>query len=147
MPVKFKGISTVDGRTVEVSSEDLSESGEPEGSSSYKFLSLVFKYNYSNTLSTPPNSSQVRANNTNLANMTALWVHRVDNANVDNKFFLMNVKAGKRLYVQDIDNADSHAIFVLTADPIDKGSYVEFPVTCESASGTALAGTAILFGI
>jgi hypothetical protein len=140
MATKLKGISTIDGRTVEIDLSDL------KGSDSFVPSSL-FKYNYGSTPTPPPNSSQVRTNTTLAADTTTIWVHRVDNGNVDNKYFLMGLKAGDQLYVQDIDNADSHAIFTLLDDPIDNGSYVTFNVVFSNGGGVPLAGTAVLLGI
>ena len=140
MAVKLKGVSDVDGRTVEVTAKELRSSEDQNPS-------LLIKYNYSSTANPPPNSSQVRTDTDVALDTTKIWVHRTDNENRDVKYFLMHLMMGDKLYVQDIDNSDSHGIFKLVDDPVDEGAYVTLTVECDHASGVPLQGTAILVGL
>jgi hypothetical protein len=107
----------------------------------------LYKYNYNTTPTAPPSSSQVRSDTYDPLLTSALWVHRIDNENVDRKYLLLATKSGHRIYVQDTNNSDSHAVFVLTTNPIDNGSYVTFNVDVDTYSQTPLQGTGILIGI
>lgn len=110
-------------------------------------VSSLCKYNYSSVATAPPNSSQVRTNGADARVSTKVWIHRMDNSNTDNKFFLSQAKVGDRLYVQDTDNSDSHVIYTLIEDPIDDGAYLTFNVECETTGGTPLGGTGISVGL
>jgi hypothetical protein len=119
----------------------------PVGGSSAFYVPPLYKYNYNTTPTAPPSSSQVRSDTYDPLLTSALWVHRIDNENIDRKYLLLATKAGHRIYVQDTNNSDSHAVFVLTTNPIDNGSYVTFNVDVDTFSNTPLQGTGILIGI
>jgi hypothetical protein len=140
MGVKLKGILEADGSTVEIVVNESELGGA-------KSLSSLLKYNYNTTPTPPPSSSQVRTDGSVAVDTTKVWVHRIDNANVDNKFFLMQAKKGDQLFVQDVDNSDSHVVLTLVADPTDNGTYLTFDVECDSVGGTPLQGTAVMVGL
>lgn len=141
MGVKLKGISTVDGRTVEVVADHL----EPDPNSMR--MPLLTKYSYSTQGNPPPNGAQIRSNFEDAHDTTEIWVDRIDSDGVDNKFWFMQAKSDQQIYVQDTDNSDSRAVYTLIEDPIDEGDYVTFKVKFESSSGVILNGKSILFGV
>lgn len=130
----------------------LSAQGEPSGITSIAGQSsqpipTLYKYNYNSNPSPPPSSSQVRSDTYDPLLTSVIWVHRTDNENKDEKYLLMLAKAGDRFFIQDTDNSDSHATFLLESDPVDGGSYVEFNVSVESFSGVPMQGTSVMIGI
>ena len=136
MHVRVKGISEENGGTTEVR---VSDTEAP---------SQLLRYNYSSVANPPPNTSQVRTPSDDAPSTVIMWVHRKDYDNRDVKYYLMSkTSKGSKLYVQDLGNSDSRAVFTLTEDPIDEGDYITFHVEMESFTGTPLAGAGILISV
>jgi hypothetical protein len=140
MGVKIKGISEVDGGTVEIR---VSGSEEPN----VKIVSSFTRYTHNANPTPPPNSGQIRGNSDDPAAVTEIWIHRMDFDNRDMKFFFMQLKEGMQLYLQDLNDAASYGIWTMTADAIDENSYITLPVTSNFTGNYPLQGTGVLIGI
>lgn len=141
MAIKFKGISDVDGRTVEVPANEMKDFV------SAKKLSFLLRYDYSSSTSPPPNAGQIRLNDEDVENCTDIWIHRQDFDNRDDKMLFKQAEKNDRLYIQDMNDSDSYALFALTKDAVDDGDYVTLKVACVEVTDVALAGKAVLVGV
>lgn len=110
-------------------------------------LSSLVSYTFSSVTNPPPAQSQIRANNTNVSDITELWIHRLDNDGKDRKFFIVQVKPNRYVYMQDINNSDSRVVFSIVEPPIDNGDFITLKVAFQESSGTPLQGANVLFGI
>jgi hypothetical protein len=113
-------------------------------------LQDLIKYTYSTVANPPPNPGHVRsdAGGNPVDQITAFYIHRMDADNRDVKFLLMQQgKADRILFIQDLNNSDSNALFTLMSDPVDNHDYLTLNVELLSVSGVPLAGTGILLGI
>jgi hypothetical protein len=96
----------------------------------------------------PPLQNEIRTDSTDVADITKIWIARIDGRNYDLKFFYMQMKSGNQLFIQDSVSADDHAIFTLLEDPIDDGDYITLNVKCDSFNGTIFEeGIEVLFGV
>lgn len=144
MTVFIKGRRKPSGNLVEVEVNEADGGGEPPA----KHISQLVKYNYSSVITPPPNTGQTRTNANIVADTTQVWIHRLDADSRDVKFlFMSQVQQDSELYVQDINDSSSYAMFTITQPPQDSGDYISLEVTFEHGSGVPLAGTGILLGI
>jgi hypothetical protein len=91
--------------------------------------SLVFEYNFDNTVIPPPANSQLRLNNTVSASATKIWLHNnnFDGADVSN--LLAQVVKDFIIFVQDKDDPTRYARYHANGPATNLGSYSEIPVT------------------
>ena len=111
--------------------------GEPGQSSN------LFEYMFDASTTEPPTGSEVRFN----AGKTKVWLTAVTSLGKNVENLLLIAPVGSRLAVQDKDDAARIVRFDTTGAPIDKGSYVEFPVALVSESATPLAEQRVLVAV
>lgn len=99
------------------------EQGSPGGSTS------VQEFVFSAAASEPPTGAQVRLDNVDQTLATRMWVVYVTADGIDVRAFLELPETGMHVYIQDKDDATKRQRYQLTADPVDKGGYFEYPVT------------------
>src|SRR5262245_861427 len=106
--------------------------------------SSQFGYGFSTQTTEPPARETARLNAGHpYTAVTKAWID-FQNANSEDLYWpWMRVPLGSVLLVQDKDTHTQYAEFTTTGAPIDKGTYVEFPVSWR-ANGTALATQACL---
>jgi len=106
--------------------------------------SSQFGYGFSTQTTEPPARETARLNGGHpYTAVTKAWID-FQNANSEDLYWTwMRVPIGSVLLVQDKDTHTQYAEFTTTGAPIDKGTYVEFPVSWR-ANGTALATQACL---
>jgi hypothetical protein len=104
----------------------------------------VFPFMLSTTATEPPTGSQIRGNNATFTSSTKLWIMETTVDGLDVSVGLGRIKAGFQVYVQDYDNAAVFAIFNVTADSTDSGTYREVTVALSSSAGTIPAGKVAL---
>lgn len=116
------------------------EQGEPGQSAN------VAEYLFSGTLFTPPGDGQVRFNTADQTLATLIWMDRDQATGVSIGNLLVLVKPGTVLYLQDKDDDSRWQQYELTAEPVDSGTYVAFPVTwTDGASPLAEQRVKIVF--
>ena len=115
--------------------------GEPGGSTS------VFDYSLNGNTTEPPGSGQVRLDNADQTQATKMWVDAATAPGVDVANALMLVEAGARVYIQDKDDASRYQLYDVVADPVDKGTYVEYAIAWVEGSVTPVpTGQRMLLG-
>jgi len=99
---------------------------------------VAFTYNTSTLESIT--GSQLRGNNSTFASSTKLWVSETNVDGLDVSVGLGRIKAGFQVYIQDYTTASRYAIWNVTADSVDKGTYWELTVSPLSSAGTIPGG-------
>jgi hypothetical protein len=100
----------------------------------------VFPFMYSTTTTEPPTGSQIRGNNATFTSSTKLWIMETTTDGLDVTVGLGRIKTGFQVYVQDYSSSARYALFNVTADATDKGTYWEVTVALASSLGTVPAG-------
>jgi hypothetical protein len=99
----------------------------------------LYGYGFSVQTTEPPSARTARLNAPHpYTASTKLWITFQNSNSEDLYFEWMGVPVGSVLLVQDKDTHGQFAELTVTAPPIDKGTYCEFPVAWK-ANGTALA--------
>jgi Phage tail repeat like/Chaperone of endosialidase len=106
----------------------------------------TFEYMFDTGIVEPASSANIRFNSATYTAVTKVWVHQITSLGKDNGNAFTLIDTGNRLFIQDKDDATKYASFDVSATPIDKGAYWEFPVTFR-AQGTALAAQRVLFNV
>jgi hypothetical protein len=96
------------------------------------------EYTFSTSTSAPPASGQIRFNNATYSAVTLVWVHNITNGGTDIKRPLLATPIGTKLIIQEQNNSANYADYEVIGTPVDRGNYVEFPVTFLEG-GTAIA--------
>jgi hypothetical protein len=114
--------------------------GPPGGSTS------VLEFMFDAHLTEPPSGSEVRLNNATQSAATKMWVRYTTADGTDATTALLLIDASAKVYLQDKDDASRWQQYQVTGNAIDKGSYVELPVSW-LAGGAALPEQRCLLGI
>ena len=93
----------------------------------------------------PPIGNQLRMNNATQHLATKLWIMETDTDGLDVTIGLMRVLAGHQIYIQDFDDSSKWIKYLVTANAIDKGAYVEIAVTHHSHSASPIPTAKIEF--
>jgi hypothetical protein len=104
----------------------------------------VFPFTYNTSTAESITGNQMRGNNATFANSTRLWVSETTVDGLDVAVGLGRIKAGFQVYVQDYSSSTRWALFNVTADSLDKGTYWELTVTPHSSLGTIPGGKVAL---
>ena len=96
------------------------------------------------TYTAPPSTGQVRINNATQTAATLLWVHEVTANGLDAIGILSQLVPGHVLDMHDKDDPLKWQHYVVTAPPIDKGTYWEIPVAWLKG-GNAVTQQRIMF--
>jgi hypothetical protein len=80
------------------------------------------------TTSAPPATGQVRLNHSTQKNATLMWIHSITANGNDASVYLATVDAGEVIDITDKDDPAKWQRYSVTAQPTNKGSYVEVPV-------------------
>lgn len=100
--------------------------------------SLMVSYDFSTVITEPPTGSQIRLNAVHpYTAATKAWIRTLSSNGLEIRGLLLVVTTGSTIYVQNKTNSAQYALLTTTGDPIDKTSYVEFPVEWKN-NGTAL---------
>jgi hypothetical protein len=105
---------------------------------------LTYSYQWSSSTTEPPTGSQIRGDADILTGIQKLWVRYLTTDGADAFFALMASAAGWTLWLQDKDDHTRGARYVQTGPPIDKGGYVELPVTIDVDNAPLLTQLVIL---
>ena len=100
----------------------------------------MFSFDFSASTTEPPGLNQVRFNSATYPAVTKIWIRLVTTDGRDVYYGLMGTDVGTIARVQDQNDHTIMASFTVTAPPIDKTTYVEWPVAYLSTSGAALNG-------
>src|SRR5215471_6166094 len=100
--------------------------------------SSIWGFTYSTNTVAPPATSQIRLDNTDQKLATKLWLDHIDLDGVDVTNFLAFLKSGDQLYTQDKNNSTTYDVFVMTADPVNQGTYTEFAVVWDHGTDTTM---------
>ena len=98
----------------------------PEGPAG--FSSSAFDYLFSPTVAAPPGGGQIRLNNADQTLATNLWINSVTSPGNDAGILLRAIASGDTLIVQDKDDGTRWQEYLVNADAIDHGTWVEVPV-------------------
>jgi hypothetical protein len=93
------------------------------------------EYGFEASTVAPPNARRIRFNNAAAANTTALYIYTITAGRNDTRLVLLDLPANAQLYVQDKNTSANFAKFLVSALPIDRGSYIEVPVVAISYGG------------
>jgi hypothetical protein len=104
-------------------------------------ISLTYQFN---TGGEPPTGSQIRVDNADFTLVSKVWVRNMTSDNMDAHKLLtpdppFPWQAEDHLYLQDFDDHNRFVRYELTAGPVDKDTYVEFPVTFVAMGNPMLA--------
>jgi hypothetical protein len=102
------------------------------------------EWNFVTTYTAPPSTGQVRINNATQTAATLLWVHEVTANGLDAIPVLSQLVPGHVLDMHDKDDPLKWQHYVVTAPPIDKGTYWEIPVAWLKG-GNAVTQQRIMF--
>lgn len=105
---------------------------------------LTYTYQWSSATDEPPTGSQIRGDADVLTGIQKLWVRYLTVDGVDAYFALMASAAGWVLWLQDKDDHLRGARYIQTGPPIDKGGYIELPVTVDVDNAPLLSQQVIL---
>jgi hypothetical protein len=100
----------------------------------------VFPFSYNATTSEPVIGNQLRGNVSPLTGSTRLWISKTTTDGLNVGVGLGRIKAGWQIYIQDYSDATHWAIFNVSVDGTDDGSYYDFTVVLASSLGTIPAG-------
>jgi Collagen triple helix repeat (20 copies) len=101
-------------------------------------------YKFSTATTQPPTNSQIRFDTGYpYTAVTKVWVHNSGSDGSDMHSALMLQPSGSTLYVQDDTDHTKYARFTTTGAAVDKGAYVEFPVTWMADGGTPITGAGV----
>jgi hypothetical protein len=117
---------------------------QANGLGSVSAASGVFPFQYQTSTAESITGSAIRGNNATFASSTKIWVAETTNDGLNVAVGFGRCKAGFQVYVQDYADASKFAIFNVTADSIDKGTYWELTVAPSSSGGTFTAGKVAL---
>lgn len=104
----------------------------------------VMDYLVSLTTTAPPGSGQLRLNNASQQAATWMWLDGFTAPGTDVKRILMLLHADALIDVQDKDDSTRHQQYRVTADPVDKGTYVEVPVVWVKGESPLVAQRALV---
>ena len=102
----------------------------PEGPSG--FSSTAFDYMLSTATASPPGGGQARFDAANQTLATKLWLHSITAPGNDAHIVLLAIRSGDTIIVQDKDASAKHQQYLVSGNPVDNGTWVEFPVTWQS---------------
>src|SRR5262245_17678735 len=105
-----------------------------------------FEFQFSTLTTAPPTGSQIRLNNASMALVTLMWVRDTTTPGEDVFQFLARLPVGSSLYLQDYNDHSLYAAFRSTGNGVDRGGYVELPVSYV-ATGSPLVGQKILLAV
>jgi hypothetical protein len=100
----------------------------------------MFSFDFSAATTEPPGLNQVRLNSATYSAVTKIWIRLVTTDGRDVFYGLVGTDVGTIVRIQDQNDHTIMASFTVTAAPIDKTTYVEWPVTWLATSGAALNG-------
>jgi len=98
----------------------------------------VAEFSFSANTAEPPSSGQLRFDATP-SFTTKIWPHKMTSLGVDATNFLMSFHNGDQVFIQDKNEANAYAKYVLDAEPIVKTGYIEMHVAFVAA-GDGLNG-------
>lgn len=98
----------------------------------------VDRYSFNTNTAPPPSSGQLRFNNSSQAATTALFLSYDNQDGTDTTNFWASLTTIVKIYVQDRDDSTKWVRFNSPQPHIDRGTYVEIPVTWDSDSGTPI---------
>lgn len=116
----------------------------PQGEPGQSFT--TFEYMFDTGTTEPAGSANIRFDSATYSAVTKVWVHEITSLGKDNANAFTLIDTNHRLFIQDKDDATKYVSFNVSATPIDKGAYWEFPVTFRS-QGTVLAAQRVLFNV
>jgi hypothetical protein len=108
---------------------------------------VTLEYKYDSTVGGAPASKFFRLNNASASGATEISFSDTTNNSVDASSVLLAIKAGAKLYVQQLADSDEAVLYNVTADPVDNGTYVTFTVTLQSSGVDASFTNNQAFGI
>jgi hypothetical protein len=100
----------------------------------------VFPFTYNTSTLETITGSQLRGNASTFTASTKLWISETTLDGLDVAIGLGRVKAGFQVYVQDYTSSTRYAVFNVTADSVDKGTYWEIAVSLASSAGIIPGG-------
>ena len=78
----------------------------------------------------PPGARAIRLDNADKTLATKMWITKASSPGDDLSAYVMaNAMAGKRIYFKELDDSDTNAIYTVTGPVVDKGTYLEVPIT------------------
>lgn len=98
----------------------------------------ILLFDFSAATTEPPTSSQVRFDAATYADVANVWCRNLTSDGIDVHAFLSAFPVRSTIYVQDKNDHTLYARFELIAPPVDKTTYVEWPVVFVSGGGAAL---------
>lgn len=108
----------------------------------------TFQFDYSNALTEPPTSNQVRLNAAfPYTTVSKLWVRVLTSDGIDATLPLSLITAGTVVYLQDKNDATLYVVVETTADALVKSGYVELSVIWKKNGGALLNNQAVLLTI
>ena len=108
--------------------------------------SKVLEYIFAAGTTEPPGSNQVRLD-AGPPFATKIWAHRLTSNGEDATNFFTLYHEGDRAFVQDKNDANAYARYVLVGDPIDKSGYTEIPVAFLDAGNPLNGGQPALLAM
>ena len=104
----------------------------------------VFPFTYNTSTAESITGNQLRGNNATFTNSTKLWVSEITVDGLDVAVGLGRIKAGLPGLRPGLHLVVPYALFNVTADSVDKGTYWELTVASASSAGTIPGGKVAL---
>lgn len=105
----------------------------------------TFEYRFDNSLTAGPPSGDIRLNNANPAQATAIYASKTSDNGRDVSNYLSLVMQYERIYLQVATDSTISHLWDVTGVPVDNGTYYTFPVTWNKGSGTFNNNAALMF--
>lgn len=88
------------------------------------------EWTFGTTITEPPSSGQIRFNNATQNSATKMWIHETTATSIDVSIMLrLAIQPSGTIYLQDKDTAAQYKVFNVTGAIIDKGAYIEVPIS------------------
>jgi hypothetical protein len=114
----------------------------PAGATGTTFLWFNYLLNW--TITPPPIGNQLRWNNEDPTQITALYASHSTYDGYDVSRVLPQMKAGYIVTIQDKDDATKWMKYQMTGDAIDQAGYTEIPVAWTTEGGAPLAAQQVV---
>jgi hypothetical protein len=101
--------------------------------------SVLFTYDFSTVTTEPPTGSQIRIDAAfPWTGATTIWIRNTTTGGIEIHGILMVITPASTIYLQNKTASGAYVLLTTTGDPVDKTSYVEFPVEWKNSGASLL---------
>ncbi len=88
------------------------------------------EWQFSTATTEPPTGRSIRLDNADKTLATKMWITKLNSPGDDMASELAaGALVGRRLYIKELDVSDVNAIYTITGPIVDKGTYIEVPIS------------------